>query len=128
MQVVGQHENFVNLVVAWALKIVATPSTATISLWITFFITFLVVQVVAKHENANSREYLDSLVESMHRILKMLDPAPSVQLQVRAPHTDSYVFQINKSSERYFSYAKYRSHEVPVLEDFLFKKFTLNKL
>ena len=73
---------------------------------------FLVVQVVAKHENANSREYLDSLVESMHRILKMLDPAPSVQLQVRAPHTDSYVFQINKSSERYFSYAKYRSHEV----------------
>jgi hypothetical protein len=40
------------------------------------------MQVVAKHENANSREYLDSLVESMHKILKMLDSAPSVQFQV----------------------------------------------
>ncbi len=40
------------------------------------------MQVVAKHENANSREYLDSLVESMHKILKMLDGAPSVQFQV----------------------------------------------
>lgn len=38
-------------------------------------------QVVAKHENANSREYLDSLVESMHKILKMLTPAPSVQYE-----------------------------------------------
>ncbi len=41
-----------------------------------------IMQVVAKHENANSREYLDSLVESMHKILKMLDAAPSVQFQV----------------------------------------------
>jgi hypothetical protein len=43
----------------------------------------VILQVVAKHENANSREYLDSLVENMHRILKMLDPAPSVQFQVQ---------------------------------------------
>jgi hypothetical protein len=29
------------------------------------------MQVVAKHENANSREYLDSLVESMHKRISL---------------------------------------------------------
>ncbi len=30
-----------------------------------------ILQVVAKHENANSREYLDSLVESMHKRISL---------------------------------------------------------
>jgi len=38
-------------------------------------------EVIVKHENANSRELLDSLVENMHRLLKMVDQAPSVQMQ-----------------------------------------------
>ena len=40
-------------------------------------------EVIVKHENANSRELLDSLVENMHRLLKMVDQAPSVQMQVK---------------------------------------------
>lgn len=31
-------------------------------------------------ENANSKPYLDSIVETMHSQLKMVDHAPSVQM------------------------------------------------
>ena len=34
-----------------------------------------------RSENANSREYLESIVESTHSQLKMLAGAPSVQMQ-----------------------------------------------
>jgi hypothetical protein len=36
-----------------------------------------------RQENANSRQYLDSIIESMHTHLKMVQHAPSVQMQVR---------------------------------------------
>ncbi|XP_023345819.1 histone deacetylase 3 isoform X2 [Eurytemora carolleeae] len=38
-------------------------------------------QVITKHENGNTREQLDTLVVSMHKLLKMLQHAPSVQMQ-----------------------------------------------
>lgn len=38
-------------------------------------------QVMTKHENANSREQLNALVETMHAVLKKIDHAPSVQMQ-----------------------------------------------
>ena len=40
--------------------------------------------MITKHENGNTREQLDSLVVNMHKLLKMLEQAPSVQMQVTA--------------------------------------------
>ena len=36
-----------------------------------------------RQENANSRAYLDSIIETMHSHLKMVQHSPSVQMQVR---------------------------------------------
>jgi len=39
-------------------------------------------EVNPRSENANTRPYLESIVESMHNQLKMVAHAPSVQMQV----------------------------------------------
>ena len=38
-----------------------------------------------RQENANSRQYLDSIMETMHNQLKMVQHAPSVQVSIGCP-------------------------------------------
>ena len=38
-----------------------------------------------RQENANSRQYLDSIMETMHNQLKMVQHAPSVQVSIGFP-------------------------------------------
>ena len=60
-----------------------------------------------RQENANSRQYLESIMETMHNQLKMIQHAPSVQ--VRIPYlviftnTCTTQCEIQKTWDPYFS-------------------------